>query len=179
MAKVLKVFGEIKQTLPGLTLCKSCRTSRVAIACAGFRIAGWCTAALLLYCHVDPFQNPGLGKLVHLLEMTTLAESFLADLDDLSDASDHDQAEEQHDDEADQVRRLTGGLLELICTRTNSILTQMLVDDIEALNYDSLEAVAHLRASDRYKDIMQVGDTSLVPASTCHKCSAFQHKRYT
>ena len=33
---------------------------------------------------------------------------------------------------------------------------QMAVDDIENLNYDSLEAVAHLQASDRYKDIMQV-----------------------
>lgn len=32
----------------------------------------------------------------------------------------------------------------------------MLVDDVEQLNYDSLEAVAHLRASERYTEIMQV-----------------------
>lgn len=33
----------------------------------------------------------------------------------------------------------------------------MVLDDVENLNYDSLEAVAHLRASERYKEIMQVG----------------------
>ena len=38
--------------------------------------------------------------------MTTLAESFLADLDDLSDASDHEQAGEQDEEDAEQVRRL-------------------------------------------------------------------------
>lgn len=32
----------------------------------------------------------------------------------------------------------------------------MVVDGVEALNYDSLETVAHLRASERYQDIMQV-----------------------
>ena len=32
----------------------------------------------------------------------------------------------------------------------------MVLDDVENLNYDSLEAVAHLRASERYKEIMQV-----------------------
>ena len=32
----------------------------------------------------------------------------------------------------------------------------MALDDVENLNYDSLEAVAHLRASERYKEIMQV-----------------------
>ena len=37
----------------------------------------------------------------------------------------------------------------------------MVVDDIDNLNYDSLEAVAHLRASDRYREIMQVGLCSL------------------
>ena len=39
--------------------------------------------------------------------MTTLAESFLADLDDLSDASDHEQTGEQEDEDAEQVRRLS------------------------------------------------------------------------
>lgn len=38
--------------------------------------------------------------------MTTLAESFLADLDDLSDASDHEQAGEQDEEDAEQVRLL-------------------------------------------------------------------------
>ena len=38
--------------------------------------------------------------------MTTLAESFLADLDDLSDASDHEQAEAQDNDDADLVRQV-------------------------------------------------------------------------
>ena len=33
----------------------------------------------------------------------------------------------------------------------------MVLDDVENLNYDSLEAVARLRASERYKEIMQVG----------------------
>ena len=33
---------------------------------------------------------------------------------------------------------------------------QMVLDDVETLNYDSLEAVAHLRASERYREIMQV-----------------------
>ena len=36
----------------------------------------------------------------------------------------------------------------------------MLVDDIDNLNYDSLDAVAHLRASDRYREIMQVTHTT-------------------
>ena len=37
--------------------------------------------------------------------MSTLAESFLADLDDLSDASDHElDDEQQEEDAADQVR---------------------------------------------------------------------------
>lgn len=35
--------------------------------------------------------------------MTTLAESFLADLDDLDDASDREQDEQQDEEEADQV----------------------------------------------------------------------------
>lgn len=29
-------------------------------------------------------------------------------------------------------------------------------DDVETLNYDTLEAVAHLQASERYSSIMQV-----------------------
>lgn len=92
--------------------------------------------------------------------MTTLAESFLADLDDLSDASDHEQVEEQDQDDADQVwatwRRCMFNSF-VFDPDAEQAPVQMVVDDIEALNYDSLEAVAHLRASERYKDIMQVG----------------------
>ncbi len=43
----------------------------------------------------------------------------------------------------------------------------MVVDDIDNLNYDSLEAVAHLRASDRYREIMQVGHCSLMLFAAC------------
>ena len=89
--------------------------------------------------------------------MTTLAESFLADLDDLSDASDHEQGEEQEEDDADQVRRRCMVLKVDLRLCFKNLPAQMMVDDIEKLNYDSLEAVAHLRASERYTDIMQVG----------------------
>ena len=64
----------------------------------------------------------------------TLAESFLADLDELSDDDEQEEKEEAvpHDDDDEQM------------------------DDIEALNYDDLEAVAKLSSTNRYKDIMQV-----------------------
>lgn len=66
----------------------------------------------------------------------TLAEAFLADLDDLSDNEDDDQDFEEArgqggDDDDDQM------------------------DDIEALNYDDLEAVTKLSSSNRYKDIIR------------------------
>ena len=41
---------------------------------------------------------------------------------------------------------------------TDQPALQMAVDDIEALNYDDLDAVAHLAASERYRSIMQVTD---------------------
>ena len=44
------------------------------------------------------------GALQRLCAMTTLAESFLADLDDLSDASDREQTDEQEETGAEQVR---------------------------------------------------------------------------
>ena len=50
----------------------------------------------------------------------------------------------------------------------------MVLDDVENLNYDSLEAVAHLRASERYKEIMQVAASSCVRAWLKHKLA--QHK---
>mmetsp|Transcript_32954 Transcript_32954/g.83657 ORF Transcript_32954/g.83657 Transcript_32954/m.83657 type:complete len:498 (-) Transcript_32954:312-1805(-) len=63
----------------------------------------------------------------------TLAESFLADLDELSD--DEPIAEEEEAQEEDK-----GGDD---------------LDDIEALNYDDLTAVAKLSSTAGYKDIMQ------------------------
>lgn len=65
----------------------------------------------------------------------TLAESFLADLDELSDDDEQEEEEEAvpNDDDDDEH-----------------------MDDIEALNYDDLESVAKLSSTNRYKDIMQV-----------------------
>ncbi|KAI7842324.1 hypothetical protein COHA_003964 [Chlorella ohadii] len=66
--------------------------------------------------------------------MATLAESFLADLEDLSDV----------EDEEPQQAGLAG----------EGEDEEMGGDDIDNLNYDNLEAVAHLTSSERYKDIM-------------------------
>ena len=70
-----------------------------------------------------PLQTLGLYRtLAAACTMTTLAESFLADLDDLSDASDHEQGEQPEEDDADQVRRrclsspsLISGRAEILC----------------------------------------------------------------
>lgn len=104
--------------------------------------------------------------------MTTLAESFLADLDDLSDASDHEQTGEQEEEDAEQVRRLPSpGPMVLISTAAETLSLQMVLDDVENLNYDTLEAVAHLRASERYKEIMLVGappcSDKYIPVQSC------------
>lgn len=81
--------------------------------------------------------------------MATLAESFLADLEDLSDGEGEEEeaALEGEDDAMDEP------------------------DDIEALNYDDLDAVAHLMKSDRYKTLMTkvragLSDTNPTPIST-------------
>eukprot|EP00955_Chlamydomonas_euryale_P011533 124053-Chlamydomonas_euryale.AAC.4 len=66
----------------------------------------------------------------------TLAESFLADLDELSDDDEPAQDEEEHAGDPDDV----GDEL----------------DDIEALNYDDLPSVAKLSSSVRYKEIITV-----------------------
>eukprot|EP00891_Asterochloris_glomerata_P008708 jgi/Astpho2/8708/e_gw1.00128.13.1_t len=65
--------------------------------------------------------------------MATLAESFLADLDDLSDVSDQEEGAGQDNGEDEEMNDVK----------------------IEDLNYDNLEAVAHLKGSTRYQDIMQ------------------------
>lgn len=67
--------------------------------------------------------------------MATLADSFLADLDDLSD--NEDRNEEHVEDERENG------------DSDNDML------DIEALNYDDLDSVAKLQKSARYHDIMQ------------------------
>ncbi|MCO5603112.1 hypothetical protein L7F22_057258 [Adiantum nelumboides] len=73
--------------------------------------------------------------------MATLADSFLADLEDLSDneAILLDEAEEgdKDDDEDDEMA------------------------DIEALNYDDLDTVAKLQKSQRYRDIMETMTSSV------------------
>ena len=99
--------------------------------------------------------------------MTTLAESFLADLDDLSDESDRDlNNQQQEDGGADEVRQQAASPSSLsafgfcMCKAQLS-LVQMLVDNVENLSYDNLENVAHLRASEPYQDIMQVSHAAL------------------
>mmetsp|Transcript_9641 Transcript_9641/g.18075 ORF Transcript_9641/g.18075 Transcript_9641/m.18075 type:complete len:490 (-) Transcript_9641:177-1646(-) len=77
--------------------------------------------------------------------MATLAESFLADLEDLSDG----EGAEEREGEGDLTAfgdGFDGG---------------MGADDIEALNYDNLDSVAMLAKSDRYKRIMQAVKASL------------------
>eukprot|EP00884_Botryococcus_braunii_P005496 jgi/Botrbrau1/14948/Bobra.0018s0052.1 len=64
--------------------------------------------------------------------MATLAESFMADLDELSDVTEDEDNLQQPD-----------------------VDEEMLGNDIETLNYDNLEAVAHLAGSERYISIMQ------------------------
>lgn len=103
--------------------------------------------------------------------MTTLAESFLADLDDLSDDSDRDLNDRQQEDGgADEVGReaaYTSSLAAFgFCTCSAQLsLVQMVVDDVDMLSYDNLENVAHLRASERYQDIMQVRYAALCKIS--------------
>mmetsp|Transcript_20589 Transcript_20589/g.49016 ORF Transcript_20589/g.49016 Transcript_20589/m.49016 type:complete len:497 (-) Transcript_20589:41-1531(-) len=79
--------------------------------------------------------------------MATLAESFLADLDDLSDG-DEAAEEPQRADEGDEEDDME------------------LNEDIEALNYDDLSAVAQLAKSDRYNRIMTIVREALKKAET-------------
>ncbi|GAB4824063.1 hypothetical protein N2152v2_011109 [Parachlorella kessleri] len=65
--------------------------------------------------------------------MATLAESFLADLEDLSDVEEDDDQQQQQEEQDEE----------------------MLGDDLDNLNYDNLEAVAHLAGNERYRTIME------------------------
>mmetsp|Transcript_13965 Transcript_13965/g.16868 ORF Transcript_13965/g.16868 Transcript_13965/m.16868 type:complete len:486 (-) Transcript_13965:233-1690(-) len=66
--------------------------------------------------------------------MATLAESFLADLEDLSDGEEAEPQPEAVEEESTFAD---------------------LDDDVEELNFDDLAAVAKLRGSERYKSIMK------------------------
>lgn len=53
----------------------------------------------------------------------------------------------------------TSIICSVLCWVVSSIVIKQMddqLDDIEALNYDNLEAVARLQSSDRYRNIMQV-----------------------
>ncbi|KAM6584144.1 hypothetical protein CsatB_011146 [Cannabis sativa] len=80
-------------------------------------------------------------------QQATLADSFLADLDDLSDNEeevvDEDNAEAGHMEED-----IDGDLA-----------------DIETLNYDDLDSVSKLQNSQRYSDIMQKVEEALLKGS--------------
>ncbi|KAL6749957.1 U4/U6 small nuclear ribonucleoprotein [Haematococcus lacustris] len=77
----------------------------------------------------------------------TLAESFLADLDELSDDEPID------DEDVAEANDASGGGGDDL-------------DDIEALNYDDLSAVAKLNSAGMYQDIMQRVRAALEAAST-------------
>jgi hypothetical protein len=111
----------------------------------------------------------------------TLAESFLADLDELSDdepvaEEDEPGQDDRMDDDGLGVRAGGSRMHALLHGCTGSAACRGLVqgrmhsaatpphpcmhahtqlDDIEALNYDNLEAVAKLSSSTRYKDVMK------------------------
>ncbi|XVE85050.1 hypothetical protein DITRI_Ditri17bG0061300 [Diplodiscus trichospermus] len=79
--------------------------------------------------------------------MATLADSFLADLDELSD-NEADVIEEENDDVANMEDDIDGDLA-----------------DIEALNYDDLDSVSKLQKTQRYIDIMQKVEDALEKGS--------------
>ncbi|KAJ6710278.1 PRE-MRNA SPLICING FACTOR PRP31 [Salix koriyanagi] len=80
--------------------------------------------------------------------MATLADSFLADLDELSD-NDADLVGEDDDVEAGNMDEDVDGDLA----------------DIEALNYDDLDSVSKLQKTQRFNDIMQKVENALEKGS--------------
>ncbi|KAG6550911.1 hypothetical protein Mapa_007526 [Marchantia paleacea] len=73
--------------------------------------------------------------------MATLADSFLADLEDLSDNEAPFEVEtEEGDDTAD---------------------LDDVMDDVDTLNYDDLDSVAKLQKSQRFNDLTKVKTWSL------------------
>lgn len=101
--------------------------------------------------------------------MATLAESFLADLEDLSDVEEDEQAAQPggDDDDDQEASCLWAGW------GSSSVATsaaahrppltssptppplQMEGDDVDALDHDNLDAVATLTRSERYRSIME------------------------
>ncbi|CAL1357157.1 unnamed protein product [Linum trigynum] len=79
--------------------------------------------------------------------MATLADSFLADLEELSD-NELETIEEEDGDVANMEEDVDGDLA-----------------DIEALNYDDLDSVSKLQKTQRYNDIMQKVEESMVKGS--------------
>ncbi|KAG6749656.1 hypothetical protein POTOM_046718 [Populus tomentosa] len=87
--------------------------------------------------------------------MATLADSFLADLDELSD-NDANIVEEDDVEAGNMEEDVDGDLA-----------------DIEALNYDDLDTVSKLQKTQRYNDIMQVIILSIYftfTAASLHPC---------
>ncbi|KXZ56164.1 hypothetical protein GPECTOR_1g140 [Gonium pectorale] len=76
--------------------------------------------------------------------MATLAESFLADLEDLSE----DEPEQESEQSEEEAAGDDG------------------MDDIEALNFDDLSAVAKLTSETRYRDVLQRVRAAVEEAST-------------
>lgn len=79
--------------------------------------------------------------------MATLADSFLADLDDLSD-NEANLLDDEGEDAADMEEDMGGDMA-----------------DLEALNYDDLDSVSKLQRSQRYIDIMQKVEDALQKGS--------------
>lgn len=75
--------------------------------------------------------------------MATLADSFLADLEDLSD-NDMPLEDEENDDAGEEAQNVDDD-----------------VADVETLNYDDLDSVSKLQKSQRYLDIMQKVEEAL------------------
>lgn len=75
--------------------------------------------------------------------MATLADSFLADLEDLSD-NEMPLEDEENDDAGEEAENIDDD-----------------VADVETLNYDDLDSVSKLQKSQRYLDIMQKVEEAL------------------
>lgn len=82
-------------------------------------------------------------SLLKIKDMATLADSFLADLDELSD-----NEAEVHDDVVAEAENMDEDL-------------DGEMADIEALDYDDLDSVSKLQKSQRYVDIMQKVEEAL------------------
>lgn len=122
-----------------------------------------------------------------MAQIGTLADSFLADLDELSDDEpvQQESEQEQQQGEGDEVGacsyghacclgpswaacgRQRGARMTRVCVRAHAAAPPQL-DDIEALNYDDLAAVAKLSNSGVYKDTMQARAAWTQPQPRSH-----------